>query len=83
LHNNVTRKLEKKQKVRICKIGKLLKHRHRGLNSRNFLEEDTWRLKLVVAVVSMRSEGRVMRREFRDRGRLGDWATGRLGETET
>jgi hypothetical protein len=23
LHNNVTRKLEKKQKVRICKIGKL------------------------------------------------------------
>jgi hypothetical protein len=83
LHNNVTRKLEKKQKVRIYKIGKLeqrsseaLKHRHRGLNSKNFLEEDTWRLKLVVVVVPVRSEGRAVRRESRDRGRLGDWANG-------
>jgi hypothetical protein len=30
----------------------------------------------VVVVVPVRSEGRAVRRESRDRGRLGDWANG-------
>jgi hypothetical protein len=55
---------------------KLKKHKHWSLNSINFLKEDTWRLELVVVVVPLRSEGRAVRHESHDRGRLGDWVIG-------